>query len=99
MNQLLHEISGRWRISKLRARKLWRRIMKENKHMKTVTTNTPLAKHFFPFAKIGMRLHASVIIAAITLAAAGPAGAFPTCIEEVNNPQLRSEERRVGKER
>jgi len=62
--------------------------MKENKHMKTVATNTPLAVHFFPFAKIGMRLHASVIIAAITLAAAGPAGAFPTCIEEVNNPQL-----------
>ena len=62
--------------------------MKENKHMKTITTNTPLAVHFFPFVKIGMRFHASVIIAAITLAVAGPIGAFPVCIAEVNNPEL-----------
>jgi hypothetical protein len=57
-------------------------------HLTTSTGRSPLRPGFFPFAKIGMRFHASVIIAAIILAAAGPAGAFPTCIREVTNHEL-----------
>jgi hypothetical protein len=54
----------------------------------TSTGRSPLRPGFFPFAKIGMRFHATVILAAITLAVAGPAGAFPTCIEEAHNLRL-----------
>src|ERR1700755_380006 len=51
-------------------------------------TTTPSVRNSIKRSSLQYGFLLILVIAAITLAAAGPAGAFPTCISEVNNQEL-----------